>query len=115
MKNQFTCLRSHSWVRISYGTVKFVIDSIEDNTEIFADPQEEQIPQTSTSVVAARSKAKAKLQPRELAGTTATIPIHQRRWIDIEPWKQDLSSYDLEESHQSSSTQSNVTVRRWSN
>ena len=86
---------SHSWVRISYGTVKYVIDSIEDNTEIPADPQEEQIPQTSTSVVAARSKAKAKPQPRELAGTTATIPIYQRRWIDIEPSKQDLDSYDL--------------------
>ena len=53
---------SHSWVRISYGTVKYVVDSIEDNTEIPADPQEEQIPQTSTSVVAARSKAKANNQ-----------------------------------------------------
>ena len=71
---------SHYWVRISYGTVKYVIDSIEEeNSEIPADPQE-QIPQTSTSVVAARSKAKAKPQPRELAGTTTTIPIHQRRW-----------------------------------
>ena len=55
---------SHSWVRISYGTVKYVIDSIEDNTEISADSQEEQLPQTSTSVVAARSKAKSKPQPR---------------------------------------------------
>ena len=55
---------SHSWVRISYGTVKYVTDSIEDNTENPADPQEEKIPQTSTSVVAARSKAKAKPQPR---------------------------------------------------
>ena len=78
---------SQSWVRISYGTVKYVIDSIQDNTEIPTDPQEEQIPQTSTSVVAARSKAKAKPQPRELAETTTTIPIHQRRWIDIEPSK----------------------------
>ena len=86
---------SHSWVRISYGTVKYVIDSIENNTENPADPQEEQISQTSTSVVAARSKAKAKPQPRELAGTTTTIPIHQRRWNDIEPSKQDLDSYDL--------------------
>ena len=86
---------SHSWVRISYGTVKHVIDSIEDNTENPAHAQEEQIPQISTSVFAARSKAKAKPQPRELAGTTATIPIHQRRWIDIEPSKQDLDSYDL--------------------
>ena len=84
---------SHSWVRISYGTVKNVNDSIEDNTENPADPQEEQIPQASTSVVAARSKAKP--QPREIAGTTATIPIHERRWIDIEPSKQDLASYDL--------------------
>ena len=86
---------SHSWVRISYGTVKYVIYSIEDeNSEIPADPQEEQTPPTSTSVVAARSKAKAKPQPRELAGTTM-IPLCERRWIDIEPSKQDLVSYDL--------------------
>ena len=56
---------SHSWVRISDGTVKYVIDSIQDNTEILADPHEEQILQTSTSVVAARSKAKAKPQPSQ--------------------------------------------------
>ena len=85
---------SHSWVRISYGTVKYVIESIEDNTENLADPQEEQIPQTSTSVVAARSKAKAKPQPRESTGMT-TMPLRERKWIDIEPSKQDLESYDL--------------------
>ena len=85
---------SQSWVRISYGTNKYVIDSIEDNTEIPADPQEEQVPQTSTSVVAARSKAKAKPQPRESIGTT-TIPLRERKWIDIEPSMQDLESYDL--------------------
>ena len=86
---------SHSWVRISYETVEYVTDSIEDNTENPADPQEEESPQTSTNVVAARSNAKAKPQPRELAGTTTTIPIHERRWIDIDPSKQDLDSYDL--------------------
>ena len=86
---------SHSWVRISYGTVKYVIDSIQDNTEIRADPREEQVPQTSTSVVAARSKEKTKPQPRVLVGTTATIPIHERTWIDIEPSKQNLASFDL--------------------
>ena len=86
---------SHSWVRISYGTVKYVVDSIQDNTEITADPQEEQVPPTSTSVVAARSKAKAKPQPRVLVGTTATIPILERRWIDIEPSKQNLASYHI--------------------
>ena len=85
---------SHSWVRISYGMVKYVIDSIEDNTKNSADPQEEQILQASTSVVAARSKAKSKPQPREFAGTT-TIPSLERRWFGIEPSKQDLDSYDL--------------------
>ena len=86
---------SHSWVRISNGTVKHVIDCIQDNTEIPADPQEEQVPQTSTRVVAARSTAKAKPQPRVLVGTTATTPIHERIWIDIEPSKQILASCDL--------------------
>ena len=86
---------SHSWARISYGTVKYVIDSSEDNTEIPADQPEEQVPQTSTNVAAARSKAKSKPQPRVLVGTTATIPIHERRWIDIEPSKQNLASYDI--------------------
>ena len=85
---------SHSWFRISYGTVKYVTDSIEYNTENPADPQEEQIPQASTRVVAARSKAKAKPQPRESTGMT-TIPLRERRLIDIEPSKQDLDSYDL--------------------
>ena len=86
---------SHSWVRISYGTVKYVIDSIEEeDSEIPADSQEEQIPQRSTSVVAARSKAKAKPQPRESTGTT-TIPLRERVWIDVEPSKQDLESYNL--------------------
>ena len=59
---------SHSWVRISYGTVKYVIDSIEDNTEIPADPQEEQTSQTSVKAIADRSKAKAKLNRENLLG-----------------------------------------------
>ena len=41
---------SHSWVRISYGTVKCVIDSIEDNTENPADPQEEESLQTKQNL-----------------------------------------------------------------
>ena len=53
---------SQSWVRISCGTIKYVVDSNQNDTEIPADPQEEQVPQTSIKVVAARSKAKAKPQ-----------------------------------------------------
>ena len=70
-------------------------DSIVDDTENPADSQEDPVPQTSVKVVAARSKAKAKPQQRELVGTTATIPMHERRWIDIEPSEQNLASYDL--------------------
>ena len=100
---------SQSWVRISCGKIKYVVDSTQDNKEIPAGPQEEQVPQTSIKVVAARSKAKAKPQPRELVGTTATIPIHERRWIDIEPSEKSCFVRSL-------ATQSNSTVRkRWSN
>ena len=74
-----------------------MIDFIEDeNSEIPADPQKKQTPQTSTSVVAYQVKGKSKTtQRREFTGTTATIPIHQKRWIDIEPSKQDFAPHDL--------------------
>ena len=51
---------SQSWVRISYGTIKYVVDSIQDNTEIPSDPQEERVPQTSTKVVCSQVKGKSK-------------------------------------------------------
>ena len=86
---------SQSWVRISYGTIKYVIDSNQNNTEVRADPQEDQVPQTSIKVVAARSKAKAKPQQRELVDTPTIIPMQERRWIDIEPSEQTLAAYDL--------------------
>ena len=106
---------SQSWVRISCGTIKYVIDSNHNNTEIPADLHEDQ---TSQKVIAARSKAKAKPQKRELVDTPTIIPMHERKWIDIEPSEPTNSRCVrcLEESDQSSSTQSNGTAgRRWSN
>ena len=85
---------SHSWVRISYGTVRYVNNYIKYDTQSLADPQEEEDVPASSEVVAARSKAKAKPQPRESTGTT-TIPLSDRVWLDIEPSKQDLESYNL--------------------
>ena len=64
------------------------------DTQSFADPQEEEFVPTSSGVVAARSKGKAKPQPREPTGTT-TIPLSERVWIDIEPLKQNLESHNL--------------------
>ena len=69
---------SQSWVRISYGTNKYVIDSNHNNTEIPAYPHEDQTSQTSVKVIAARSKAKAKPQKREPVDTPSIIPMHER-------------------------------------
>ena len=55
---------SHSWVRITDGTNKYVVDSNYNNTEVPADLPEEQASQSSVKVIAARSKAKAKPQKR---------------------------------------------------
>ena len=84
---------SHSWVIISYGTVRYVNNYIKYNTHL-ASPQKEEAVPASSEVVAARSKAKAKPQPRESTGTT-TIPLSERVWIDIVPSKQDLDSHNL--------------------
>ena len=86
---------SHSWVRISHGSNKFVIDSNYNNTEVSADLPEEQTSQSSVKVFAARSKAKAKPQKRELVELPSTIPMNERKWIDIEPGESSFSAYEI--------------------
>ena len=85
---------SQSWVRISYGTIRYVNNYIKYNTQSLAYTQEEEAVPTSSEVVAARSKAKAKPQPRESSGTT-TISFNESIWVDIVPSKQDFDSYKL--------------------
>ena len=83
---------SESWVRISHGSNKFVIDSNYNNTEIPADLPEEQASQSIVKVFAARSKAKAKPQRREPVDySPSIIPMKERKWIDIEPGNYSLS------------------------
>ena len=86
---------SQSWVRISYGTNKYVVDSNYNDTEVPADLPEEQTSQSSVKVVAARSKAKAKPQKRETVELPSTIPMNERKWIDIEPSEPSLSAYEV--------------------
>ena len=86
---------SHSWVRISHGSNKFVIDSNYNNTEAPTDLPEEQASQSSVKVVAARSKAKAKLQKRELVDVPSIIPMNERKWIDNEPSEPSLAAYEV--------------------
>ena len=83
---------SQSWVRISFGTIKYVIDSKQYRNSCSSTRRSSS---TSIKVVAARSKAQAKPQQREPVDTTTTIPMHEKRWIDIEPSEQTLAAYDL--------------------
>ena len=87
------------------------------DTEVTEDPPEEQASQISVKVIAARSKAKAKPQKRELVDVPSIIPMHERKWVDIEAIRTiSRCMRSLEESDQSSSTQSNSTAGRgWSN
>ena len=56
---------THSWVRISHGSNKFVMDSNNNDTEVPEDQPEEQALQLDMKDFACRSKAKAKPQRRE--------------------------------------------------
>ena len=86
---------SHSWVRISHGSKKYVVDSNCNNTEIPADLPEEQASQSSVRVVVARPKAKAKPQKREPVDAPSIIPMNERKLIHIEPAESSLSAYEV--------------------
>ena len=67
-----------------------------NETKIPEDQLEEYALKLDAKDFACRSKAKAKLQRRELAGSSPRIvPIERRNWIDIEPGKYSLSEYEV--------------------
>ena len=107
---------THSWVRISHGSNKFVMDSNNNDTEVPEDQLEEHALQLDAKDFACRSKAKAKPQRRESAESSSRIIlVDRRRWIDIEPEKLSLCIRNFEESNSSSSSFSPSTSRRgWS-
>ena len=81
-----------SWVRLSHGSNKFVMDSNNTDTEIPEDQLEKQALQLDPKDFVSRSKAKAKPQRKELADSSSRIILMDRRhWIDIEPGKHSLS------------------------
>ena len=87
---------THSWVRISHGSNKFVMGSNNNDTEVPEDQPEEQALQLVVKGVAYRSKAKAKPQRREPAGySPSIIPMNERNWIDMEPRNHSLSAYEV--------------------
>ena len=86
---------SQSWVRISHGSNKFVIDSNQNNTEILADLLAKQASQLIVNDFAARSKAKVKPQRREPVDLPSIIPMNERKWIDTESEESSLSAYEI--------------------
>ena len=84
-----------SWVRISHGSNKFVMDLKNNDTEIPEDQLENQALQLDAKDFVSRSKAKATPQRRKPADSSSgTVPMNQRNWIDIEPGKHSLSAYE---------------------
>ena len=76
---------THSWVRSSHGSNKFVMNLNNNKKEIPEVQLEEYASKLDAKDFACRSKAKkAKPQTRELAGSSPRIvPIERRTWIDI--------------------------------
>ena len=79
---------THSWVRISHGSNKFVMNLNNSEQEIPEVQLEEYALKWDAKDFACRSKAKAKPQRREPAGSSPrTVPIEERTWADVEPGK----------------------------
>ena len=77
---------THSWVRISHGSNKFVMNLNSNETEIPEDQLEEYASKLNAKDFACRSKAKAKPQRREpVVSSPRIVPIGRRNWIDIGP------------------------------
>ena len=85
-----------SWLRISHGSNKFVMDLNNNDTEIPEDQLEDQALQLDAKDFVSQAKAKAKPQRRERTGSSSKIiPMDRRNWIDIKPGKYTLSEYEI--------------------
>ena len=82
---------THSWVRISHGSNKFVVNLNNNEQEIPEDQLAEYALKLDAKDFVCRSKATAKPQSREPAGSSPrTVPTGKRTWTDGEPGKYSL-------------------------
>ena len=85
---------SHSWVRISYGTVKYVNDFIKDDRKSCRSTRRGKVYRQAQVWLQPGQRRKQNLNRGNLLARKL-FPLSERKWIDIEPSKQDLESYDL--------------------
>ena len=81
---------SRSWTRISDELNRFV----RDLTEKVRVCENEQNTSTGTEKPVAKSRPKQVSAPSS-SSTSTTIPIHLRKWIDVEPGTQNSQSYEV--------------------
>ena len=87
---------SHSWVRMSHGLNNFVMNLNNNEQEIPEVQLEDYALKLDAKDFACRSKAEAKPQRREPAGSSPrTVPIGKRTWTDVEPGKFSFSDYEV--------------------
>ena len=86
----------HSWVRNSHDLNKWITDLIDKKY----DDNEQETSTTKKEVFAIASRSKAKAKPRRpsttwSSSTSWTIPILERKWIDIESGTQIDQAYPV--------------------
>ena len=87
---------THSWVRVSHGSNRFVMNLNNNETEIPEVQLEEYALKLDAKDFASRSKAKAKPQRRGPTGPSPRIvPIGRRTWTDIEPGNDSFSDHEV--------------------
>ena len=87
---------THSWVKISHGSKRFVMNLKNNETEIPEVQLEAYAFFLDSKDFACRSKAKTKPQRREPAGSSPrTVPIGKRTWTDVVPGKYSFSDYEV--------------------
>ena len=86
---------SQSWVRIPYGTIRYVNNYIKYNTQSLASPHEEEAEPASSEVIAARSKAKAKPQPSGNLLARRQFHLMKEFGLILYHRRQDFDSYKL--------------------
>ena len=106
---------THSWVRISHGSNKFVMNLNNNEQEIPEVQLEEYALKLDAKDFACRSKAKAKPQRREPTGSSPrTVPIEKRTWTDVEPGKYSLSDSAVSKKLIHLLRHARIQRRRWS-